>query len=111
MSNKDSEEQSSDGESLSPDDVYEVMEPFEPYTLDDLIQRLDVTKGRLWSLLRTLHQGGKIRRKESEPNQRIWVREPPTQQCANCDYEFQIKLSHPILGAVQFCPRCGTHLR
>lgn len=111
MSNKDSEKQSSETDSLSADEMFEVMEPFEPYTLDDLVQRFDVTKGSLWSLLRTLHQAGKIRKKESGPNQRVWVREPPSNQCSNCDYEFQVKLSHPVLGSVQFCPHCGTKLQ
>lgn len=46
MSNNDSET-----DSPSADDVYGVMDAFEPYILDDLVQRFDVTKGRLWSLL------------------------------------------------------------
>ncbi|SDY35686.1 hypothetical protein SAMN04487946_11250 [Halobellus clavatus] len=86
------------------------MEPFEPYTLEDLIGRVNVTKGRLWSLLGSLQQDGKIRKKESESNQRIWLREPPAHQCSNCDYESQIKLVHPIFGSMQFCPQCGTRL-
>lgn len=111
MSNEDSNKESIPDEPPSPDDVYETMEPLEPYTLGDLIKRFDATKGHLWSVLRTLHQNGKIRKKESQPNQRIWIRQPPSHQCPNCDYEFQIKLSHPIFGSVQFCPHCGTKLQ
>lgn len=73
MSDKDFEKQPPDDEILTRDDVYQEMEPFEPYTLNDLLQRVSVSKGRLWSLLRSLHQARKIRKDESEPNKRIWV--------------------------------------
>jgi hypothetical protein len=109
MNDKSGTHSTGDG-SLSQDGVYEAMEPFEPYTLDELTERLDARKGPLWSSLRKLARTGKIRKKESNQNRRIWIREPPAKQCASCGSEFQIKPLHPVMASMKFCPRCGTQL-
>jgi predicted Zn-ribbon and HTH transcriptional regulator len=100
-----------DDSSLSTDDVYEVMEPLEPYTTGELAKRLRASKGLVWSLLNKLVGEDKVRKKEPEPNLRIWIRESPAYECPDCGYEFQIKVLHPVLTSVRRCPRCGTQIR
>lgn len=95
---------------VSPEDVYEEMEPFEPYTTGELAAVLDIPKRLARSLLDTLTAAGQIRSKEPEPERLIWVREPPKHECPACGHAFEIKYFHPVLQSVQFCPRCGAQL-
>ena len=110
MSDSNTNGEESNGDDLSPDDVYEAMEPLEPYTTGELARRLDTSKGLIWSFLNKLVGEDKVRKKEPEPNQMIWIREPPVYECANCGHEFQIKFLHPVLSSVRLCPRCGKQL-
>jgi transcription initiation factor IIE alpha subunit len=94
----------------SATDVFDEMEPFEPYTTGELASVLDIPKRLAGKLLTMLTADGQIRRKELEPDQAIWIREPPKHACPECNREFEIKYFHPVFQAVQFCPRCGTQL-
>lgn len=95
---------------LSENVVYEEMEPFVPYTTEELANRIGTSLGETWSVLRRLAKEEKIQKKEPEPNLRIWVLEPPENACSNCDYEFQVKFLHPALSSVRYCPNCGTQM-
>jgi len=110
MSNPNSDDPSSDDDEPSPDDVYESMDPLEPYTTGELANRLDTSKGLVRSVLNKLAGTDKIRKKEPEPSRAIWIREPPVYECANCGHESQIKFLHPVLSSVRLCPRCGKQL-
>lgn len=95
---------------LSEDELYQQMEVLEPYTAGELASVFEAPKQRVRNLLDRLAASGKIRKKEPEPKRTIWIREPPVHECPECDYRYEIKFLHPVLGSVQFCPRCGTQL-
>jgi predicted Zn-ribbon and HTH transcriptional regulator len=110
MSDPSTDDESSKGDELSPEDVYETMDPLEPYTTGELARRLETSKSLIRSFLNKLVGEDKVRKKDPEPNQMIWIREPPVYECANCGYEFQIKFLHPVLSSVRLCPQCGNQL-
>ena len=95
----------------SSEDVYNAMDPLEPYTTGELAEHLDTSKGVIWSRLKNLLTNNKVREKKTGPDLRIWIREPPTYECPNCGYKFQIKVLHPVLSSVRLCPRCGTQIK
>lgn len=98
------------GTDVTADDVYEEMEPLEPYTAGELASVVDAPKRRIRELLEALWNEGKIRKKESEPQRAIWIREVPVHECPECGYRYEVKFLHPVLSSVQFCPRCGKQL-
>ena len=104
------DDKSSADDTVSPDEVFETMEPLEPYTTTELATMVGVSKQFVRRLLETLTSNERIRKKEAERNRVIWIREPPAHTCPDCGREFEIKFLHPILSAVQFCPRCGAQL-
>lgn len=93
-----------------PEQVYETMEPLEPYTTGELASILDVPRQVVRNLLDALAGEERIRKKEPEPERVIWIREPPKHECPKCGRAFEVKYFHPIFQAVQFCPKCGTQL-
>lgn len=103
-------ERRSGDDSLSAEEVYERLEPFEPYTTDELASEFAVERGIIRRLLDRLTSEEKIRQKKPAKGRSIWVREPPKNRCPNCDREFEVKYLHAVLSAVQYCPRCGTQL-
>ncbi|MDF9747559.1 MarR family transcriptional regulator [Natrinema salsiterrestre] len=104
------DDETPDGTAPSATDVCDEMEPFEPYTSGELAAILDIPKRLARTLLKRLTDDGRIRRKELESDRAVWIREPPTHACPDCGREFEIRYSHPIFQAVQFCPGCGTRL-
>lgn len=98
------------GSEPDPKQVYETMEPLEPYTTGELASILDIPRQVVRNLLDALASEEKIRKKEPEPERVIWIREPPKHECPKCGREFEVKYFHPIFQAVQFCPKCGTQL-
>lgn len=111
MTDSDRPDEPGDERDVSPEDVYEEMEPLEPYTTGELARSLHAPKRLLRSLLRSLSGDGKVREKEPEPNRIIRVRKSPTYECPNCGYEFQIEFLHPVLSSARLCPQCGTQLK
>lgn len=111
MTDHDDADGSSRDDDPSPDEVYEAMDPLEPYTTGELAKKFRASKRLIWSLLNTLAGTDKVRKKEPEPNRRIWIREPPAHKCPNCGYEFQVKVLHPVLSSIRLCPRCGTQIK
>lgn len=101
---------SGDRSDTSPEDIYETMDPLEPYTTGELADILGIPRRVVRRLLDALNQEDKIRKKEPEPDRIIWIREAPVHECPECGHEFEIKFLHPVLAPVGFCPRCGTRL-
>lgn len=99
---------SGDKPPLSDDTVYEEMVPLEPYTTRELSDRLDASIGIVPSLLNDFVAEERVRMNEPEPNPRIWTRQPPTSECVNCGYQFQVRTVKPVLPSVHYSPRCGT---
>jgi transcription initiation factor IIE alpha subunit len=95
---------------LSPDEVYEEMDVLEPYTTGELASIFDAPKWRIRELLERLTDENKIRKKAPEPDQAIWIHDGPIYECPDCEYRYEVKFLHPMLSAVQFCPRCGGRL-
>lgn len=97
-----------DGEGLPKEAVYEAMDPLEPYTTDELTDRLDKPRDLVRRALDQLFGDGEIRKKDPEPSRPIWIREPTKHTCPDCGRTFEVKYLHAVLSAVRFCPRCGT---
>lgn len=100
-----------DERSPSSDELYEKLEPFEPYTTDELAAELQTEENTIRKLLNKLTRERKIRKKTPKESRTIWIREPPKNSCPSCEYEFEIKFLHPVFSSVQYCPRCGAHLK
>ena len=62
----------------SPDDVFAVMEPLEPYTTGELADNLGWPRRTVYELLATLEERGDVRRKKPEPRRAIWIRPEDT---------------------------------
>lgn len=99
-----------DSKALSADTLRDKLEPFEPYTTDELADTFDTDRGIIRELLDQLSQEKKVKKKKPKSSPIIWVKEPPVNRCEECDREFEIKFLHPVLSSVKFCPRCGTQL-
>jgi len=56
------------------EDVFETMEPLEPYTTRELADELDIPRRTVYKYLEELHEDGQIRKKKPEPRQVIWLR-------------------------------------
>jgi len=91
--------------------VSEAMLPLEPYTAGELASRFDASKATVRRFLNALARDGRIRKKVSEPERVIWIRDSPKDECPRCGNEFEIKHVHPVLQAVPYCPTCGSRLR
>lgn len=100
-----------DDDAPSPEQLYQELEVFEPYTTDELAAEFRAERSIIKRLLGALNREGKIRKKKPADGNTIWIREPPKHRCPNCEYEFEIKYLHPVFSAVQYCPRCGAHLQ
>lgn len=99
-------------DSTSAQELYEAMEPLEPYTTGELASLLDVPRQFARKLLEALTGDEQIRRKEPDTgsDSTIWIRPPPIHECPNCGRQFEINYLHTVLSAVRFCPRCGTRI-
>ena len=92
---------------LSADDLFDELEPFEPYTTDELVDELGAERGIIGKLLDKLNREDKVTKKEPKSSPTIWVREPPVTRCSECGQAFEIKFLHPVFSSMQYCPRCG----
>ncbi|WP_353633312.1 helix-turn-helix domain-containing protein (plasmid) [Halobacterium sp. NMX12-1] len=97
-------------EEMTTSDVIAELEPLEPYTTTEVASKTGVPVSRIRRLLRSLNKAGQVERKTAE-KPIIWVRKTPVHTCPSCEREFFVRFTHPVLGAVQFCPRCGTQLK
>ena len=58
---------------ITPEDVFEEMDPLEPYTTRELADRLDVPRRTVYNYLNELAESGHIRKKKTEPRRAIWI--------------------------------------
>lgn len=110
MTSEKSDHNQPETTALSADELFEKLEPFEPYTTDELVETFEVERGIIRKLLDKLSQEGKLKKKKPKSSPNLWIREPPVNSCSECGREFEIKFVHPVLSSVQFCPRCGNRL-
>jgi len=59
---------------LTSEDVFEKMEPLEPYTTGELADILDAPRRTVYNYLEELAEEGQIRKKKPEPRRAIWIR-------------------------------------
>ena len=62
------------GHDVTAEDVYEAMEPFEPYTTREIADELGVPRRTAYEFLDDLATAGRIRKKKPEPRRAIWIR-------------------------------------
>jgi Fic family protein len=111
------DEQSSD-EHATPDDergrraavVYEQLDPFEPYTADELGSVPGLDREQVETALRKLVREHRAQERSHAEGPTSWVSEPPTRSCPGCNREFEAEFHRPVLSTVQFCSRYGTQL-
>lgn len=99
-----------DDADVDAETVYERMDPFEPYTTGEIAALFGVPRRVAREALEALLGRADLRKKEPEANRAIWIREPPVNECPACGYRFEVKVLHPVLSSVRFCPRCGQDL-
>lgn len=58
----------------SKEDVYDVMEPLEPYTTGELANEIGIPRRTAYHYLEQLADGGRIRKKKPDPRSAIWIR-------------------------------------
>lgn len=110
MTSEGGDREKPDSTELSADELFEQLEPFEPYSTDELADDLAADRGVIRRLLDKLNGEGRIKRKKPKSSPNIWVREPPVNSCSECGREFEVKFMHSVLSSVQFCPRCGKQV-
>lgn len=59
-------------------DVFETMDPLEPYTTRELADALAMPRRSAYEHLEELADAGKIRKKKPEPRRAIWIRPEDT---------------------------------
>lgn len=62
------------GHDITSDDVFEAMEPLEPYTTGELSEMLGAPRRSVYNYLEKLAEQGQIRKKKPEPRRAIWIR-------------------------------------
>jgi predicted transcriptional regulator len=75
----DSEKRNEDGQfraehEITPEDVFEIMDPLEPYTTRELADMLSVPRRTIFNYLNELAENNRIRKKKTEPRRAIWMR-------------------------------------
>jgi hypothetical protein len=60
--------------SRDPSDVFDAMDPLEPYTSGELADMMDWPRRTVYEALQTLSEDGKIRKKKPEPRRAIWIK-------------------------------------
>jgi predicted transcriptional regulator len=59
---------------VTKDDVFEKMEPLEPYTTGELAEKADAPRRTIYHYLEELYEEGRIQKKKPEPRRAIWMR-------------------------------------
>ncbi len=59
---------------ITVEDVFNVMEPLEPYTTGELANMLGAPRRTVYNYLEKLADEGRIRKKKPEPKRAIWIR-------------------------------------
>ena len=61
--------------SVTVEDVFEEMEPLEPYTTREIADDLSIPRRTAYEFLEELAEGDRIRKKKPELRRVIWIRE------------------------------------
>lgn len=59
---------------IAVEDVFNAMEPLEPYTTGELANMLGAPRRTVYNYLEELAEQGRIRKKKPEPKRAIWIR-------------------------------------
>lgn len=59
---------------VNRNDVFEAMEPLEPYSTRELADELEAPRRTIFKYLEELHELGKIRKKKPGPRSAVWIR-------------------------------------
>ena len=60
---------------ITSEDVFEAMDPLEPYTTRELADMLGIPRRTMFNYLNDLTENSRIRKKKTEPRRAIWIRE------------------------------------
>lgn len=59
---------------ISRYDVFDSMEPLEPYSTRELADELGVPRRTIFKYMEELHNEGKVRKKKPGPRSAVWIR-------------------------------------
>lgn len=59
---------------ITAEDVFDAMEPLEPYTTGELADIVDAPQRTVFNYLDDLAEQGRIRKKKPNPRSAIWIR-------------------------------------
>lgn len=62
------------GHEVTAEEIYEAMEPSEPYTSRGIADKMDIPRRTAYEFLDELADAGRIRKKKPEPRRAIWIR-------------------------------------
>ena len=62
------------GHSVEEADLFEAMDPLEPYTTRELADVVGMPRRSAYEFLESLADAGEIRKKKPEPRRAIWIR-------------------------------------
>ena len=94
----------------TPAELLDELEPFEPYTTEELADAFDTEPGVIRRLLARLVRTEAVRKKTPTAGPDLWIRDPPVNTFSACGREFAVTFAHPVFSATNYCPRCGNRL-
>mgnify|MGYP002760576220 FL=1 len=71
---RDEEGKFSSDHDVALDDIYQLMEPLEPYTSREIADEAEIPRRTAYKFLDELSDAGRIRKKKPEPRRVIWIR-------------------------------------
>lgn len=71
---RDEEGKFSADHNVSRHDLYQLMEPLEPYTSREIANKAEIPRRTAYEFLDELSDANKIRKKKTEPRRVIWIR-------------------------------------
>jgi len=71
---RDEEGKFSSDHNVSRNDIYQLMDPLEPYTSREIADEANIPRRTAYEFLNELSDAGKIRKKKPEPRRVIWIR-------------------------------------
>ena len=71
---RDEEGKFSSEHNISRTDIYQLMDPLEPYTSGEIADKAEIPRRTAYEFLNELSDAGKVRKKKPEPRRVIWIR-------------------------------------
>ncbi|MFB6096728.1 MAG: hypothetical protein ABEJ74_05015 [Haloferacaceae archaeon] len=108
----DDEDDGNGSGSVTPESAAQAMAPLEPYTTREVASLLEVPRRVARRLLDALYEGDEVEKKppHEDGGRTIWIRPAPQFTCPECGYEFMVRVVHPVLASVRYCPQCGARV-